>query len=323
MSAPLTVAILAGGLTHEREVSLHSGRRLAGVLSDAGMHVKVLDVDANLLQSLKSMQPDVVWPLIHGSTGEDGSLQGLLELAGLPYIGTSPAACRIASDKTIAGSILSAAGLNVPDSVTIPQKLFREVGVGQVLDLVKARFDFPLVVKPAQGGSALGVTIVSTAAELPRAMVDCFAYDERARIERYVDGRELAVSVVQIGDEPQALPPVEIATDGPYDYDARYFAGRAEYFVPARLSEKESATASKAAERVHFILGLSFVSRTDIILDDAGLAWILDVNVAPGMTETSLFPQAATALAAEGETTVDDLYVDILNAALVERKSRQ
>lgn len=318
MSGPLTVAILAGGLTHEREVSLHSGRRLAAVLSEAGMHVKVLDVDANLLQSLKSMQPDVVWPLIHGSTGEDGSLQGLLELVGVPYVGTSPAACRIASDKAVAGAVLSAAGLNVPDSVTIPQKLFREVGVGQVLDLVKARFDFPLVVKPAQGGSALGVTIVASAAGLPRAMVDCFAYDERARVEQYIEGTEVAVSVVQTGSEPRALPPVEIAADGPYDYDARYFAGRAEYFVPSRLSEEDTAAVKEAAKRAHSILGLRYLSRTDIILDDAGRAWILDVNVAPGMTETSLFPQAATAGALESETTVDDLYVEILNAALTD-----
>ena len=128
----------------------------------------------------------------------------------------------------------------------------------------------------------------------------------------------MAVSVVQTGSAPRALPPVEIAADGPYDYDARYFAGRAEYFVPSRLSDEDTAAVKEAAERAHSILGLRYLSRTDIILDDAGRAWILDVNVAPGMTETSLFPQAATAGALESETTVDDLYVEILNAALTD-----
>ena len=169
MSAPLTVAILAGGLTHEREVSLHSGRRVAAALREAGMYVKIFDVDANLLQRLHSMAPDIVWPLIHGSTGEDGSLQDLLELAGHPYVGTDPASCKLASDKAIAAAVLAREGVAMPDSVTIPQKLFREVGVAPILDLIKARFGFPLVVKPSQGGSALGVTIVEESAALPGA----------------------------------------------------------------------------------------------------------------------------------------------------------
>ena len=130
------------------------------------------------------------------------------------------------------------------------------------------------------------------------------------------------MSVVQTGSAPRALPPVEIAADGPYDYDARYFAGRAEYFVPSRLSEEDTAAVKEAAERAHLVLGLRYLSRTDIILDDAGRAWILDVNVAPGMTETSLFPQAATADALESDTTVDDLYVEILNAAPTDNELR-
>ena len=205
MSAPLTVAILAGGLTHEREVSLHSGRRVAAALREAGMYVKIFDVDANLLQRLHSMAPDIVWPLIHGSTGEDGSLQDLLELAGHPYVGTDPASCKLASDKAIAAAVLAREGVAMPDSVTIPQKLFREVGVAPILDLIKARFGFPLVVKPSQGGSALGVTIVEESAALPGAMVDCYAYGEDARIEKYIDGREVAVAVMELSPRPPYL----------------------------------------------------------------------------------------------------------------------
>ncbi|MCF2707191.1 D-alanine--D-alanine ligase [Arcanobacterium haemolyticum] len=317
MTQPLTVAILAGGLTHEREVSLHSGRRMAAILREAGMQVKLLDVDAGLIQTLQSMSPDVVWPLLHGSTGEDGSIQDLLELVGVPYVGSKPGACRIASDKAVASEILARDGICVPSAMTLPQTLFREVGVAPVLELIKARFGFPLVVKPSQGGSALGVTIVDEGAALPGAMVDCFAYGGEARIEEYVEGREIAVSVVDIDDEgPRALPPVEIVTDGPYDYDARYNAGRAEYFVPARLEERELAEVKDAAVRAHTLLGLGQLSRTDILLKDDGTVCVLDVNVAPGTTETSLLPQAAAAYAREVGVSVNDLYVEIIEAAV-------
>ncbi len=316
MTRPLTIAILAGGLTHERDVSLHSGRRMAGVLREAGIQVKVLDVDATLLQHLQAMSPDVVWPLIHGSTGEDGSLQDLLELIGIPYVGTRPASCRMASDKAIASALVERAGVRVPQSMTIPQALFREVGVSPVLKLIGSRFGFPLVVKPAQGGSALGVTIVEEASQLPGAMVDCYAYGEQARIEEYIAGRELAISVVDVNGGPHALPPVEISTDGPYDFDARYNPGRAEYFVPARMSEEQLEAVKAMAEKVHTILGLRHLSRTDVIVQDDGTIQFLDVNVAPGTTETSLFPQAAAAEAAARGTHADEIYIQILRAAL-------
>lgn len=315
MTRPLTIAILAGGLTHERDVSLHSGRRMAGVLREAGIQVKVFDVDAGLLQHLTAMAPDVVWPLVHGSTGEDGSLQDLLELIGIPYVGTRPAACRMASDKAIASALVERAGISVPQSMTIPQTLFREVGVTPVLELISSRFSFPLVVKPAQGGSALGVTIVEEASQLPGAMVDCYAYGEQARIEQHIAGREVAISVIDVDGGPHALPPVEISTDGPYDFDARYNPGRSEYFVPARMSEQELNAVKSVAEKVHTILGLRHLSRTDVIVEDDGTIQFLDVNVAPGTTETSLFPQAAAAEAEARGGQADQIYIQILDAA--------
>ncbi|GAA4425578.1 D-alanine--D-alanine ligase [Georgenia halophila] len=309
--APATVAVLAGGLSHERDVSLRSGRRVAGVLRDAGLEVQVLDVDSELLPRLAKLQPDVVWPLVHGSTGEDGSLQNVLDLVHAPYVGSEAAACRLASSKPVAKALLRQAGLSTPDHAALPQSVFREVGARGVLDAVERDLGLPLVVKPAAGGSALGVTVVHAADQLPEAMVSCFAYGDVALLEKAVHGVEVAVSVIDVEGGPRALPAVEIVTEGPYDYDARYNAGRSEYFVPARLNEAQTATVHDLAVAVHRTLGLRHLSRTDMILDDEGTAWFLDVNVAPGMTETSLFPQAAIA----DERDLSDIYLAIVEAA--------
>ncbi len=259
------------------------------------MDVTVLDVDASLLSTLTTERPEVVWPLLHGASGEDGSVRDVLELLGLDYVGTGPRASRAAWNKAIAKNVVLGAGIDTPDYVTLPQSLFRELGAQPVLDAVVSRLGLPLVVKPNQGGSALGVTLVSRAEDLPRAMVDCFAYGELALIEKAVQGTEVAVSVVDGPDGPQALPPVEIVTDGPYDYDARYNPGRTSYFAPARLSAPVLARVAQVAVDAHVALGLRGLSRSDLIVDTDGVAHFLEVNVAPGMTETSLFPQAAHA----------------------------
>jgi len=308
-----SVAVLAGGLSHERDVSIRSGRRVAGVLRDAGLDVHVLDVDAELLPHLRQIRPDVVWPLVHGSTGEDGSLQNLLDLVGVPYVGSEAAACRLASSKPVAKALLRQAGLPTPDHAALPQSVFREVGARTVLSAVEDTLGLPLMVKPAAGGSALGVTEVSSTDQLPEAMVACFAYGDVALLERAVRGVEVAVSVIDVEGEPRALPAVEIVTDGPYDYDARYNPGRSEFFTPARLDEGQTSAVQELAVAVHRTLGLRHVSRTDMILDDDGVAWFLDVNVAPGMTETSLFPQAAIA----DPRDLADIYVDIVSTAAV------
>ncbi len=302
------VAILAGGLSHERDVSLRSGRRVAESLRAAGLEVSVHDLDADLLGFLDQHRPDVVWPLLHGASGEDGSVRDVLELVGVPYVGTGPRECRTAWSKPVAKSIVLGAGLSTPEYVTLPQSLFRELGAQPVLDAVVARLGLPLVVKPTQGGSALGVTLVERADQLPRAMVDCFAYGNVALIERAVRGTELAVSVVDLDGGPRALPPVEIVTDGPYDYDARYNPGRTEYFAPARLDADVTARVQDVAVRAHKALGLRDLSRTDVVLDADGVVQFLEVNVAPGMTETSLFPQAARAAGLD----LTELYVSLV-----------
>lgn len=306
------VAVLAGGLSHERDVSLRSGRRVAEALRSVGVEVSIHDVDSDLVPALTDLQPDLVWPLLHGASGEDGSVRDVVQLLGLRLLGTGPRASRVAWSKPIAKTIVARAGLATPEFVTLPQSLFRELGAGRVLDAVVSRLGLPLVVKPSRGGSALGVNLVSSADDLPRAMVDCFAYSDTALIERAVVGTEVAVSVLDTGDGPVALPPVEIVTDGAYDYDARYNPGRVEYFTPARLSDDVAAAVRDAAVAAHRSLGLSRLSRTDLIVDGSGRPWFLEVNVAPGMTETSLLPQAA-----EGAGhNLGDLYRSLVLASL-------
>ena len=313
------VLVLAGGLSHERDVSLRSGRRVAQLMRDAGLDVEVRDLDAELLPALSADPPDVVFPLVHGSTGEDGSIRGLLELLDIPYVGSTSAVCRLASRKPVAKAIVAAAGVATPAFVTLPRGLFNEIGSGAVLSTAVDGLGLPLVVKPEDGGSALGVTVVESAEDLPDAMVACFSYGNAALVERSVTGTEVAVSVVETEDGPVALPPVEIVTDGPYDYDARYNAGRTEYFVPARLDEATREAAAQAALAAHRALGLRDLSRTDLIVDEQGTPWFIDMNVAPGMTELSLFPQSAQAWAAQGGPTFTELVTALVHRAAARR----
>lgn len=306
------VVVLSGGLSHERDVSLRSGRRVAEALRSTGIEVVVHDVDADLLTFLRETRPDVVWPLLHGASGEDGSVRDVLDMVGLPYVGTGPRASRVVWNKPIAKAALLEAGLATPDYVTLPQSLFRDLGAQPVLDTIVRRLGLPLVVKPTEGGSALGVTVVTRAADLPRAMVECFAYGETALIEQAIDGVELAVSVIDAPDGPEALPAVEIVADGGYDYAARYVAGETEFFAPARLTAQQAALVADVAVRAHEALHLRHLSRTDMILDRSGTPHILEVNVAPGMTEMSLLPQA---VAASGHDLAD-LYRTIVDMAL-------
>lgn len=295
MSDKPKVLIIAGGLTHERDVSERSGRRVANALQLSGHEVRVTDLDSHLLATIEEFSPDVVWPLVHGSVGEDGSLQTLLESVDIPFVGSASAQSHIASHKPTAKALVASSGVSTPGWVTFPQLFFRQIGAEQVLSSLKA-FPFPAVIKPANGGSALGVGRASSVDDLRSAMVDAFAYGESVMVEECIEGRDIAVSVVDFGDEPLALPPVEIVTDGGrYDYEARYTTDATQYFVPARLSDEALADVQLAALTVHSVLGLRDMSRIDFVVDAQGTPWFIDANVVPGMTDTSLFPQAAEA----------------------------
>lgn len=314
----MNVLILAGGMSHERDVSIRSGRRVKDALESRGIKATVADVDAQLIPTLRELGDDgVVWPLLHGASGEDGSLQALLELVGVPFVGTRAREARVAWIKPVAKAVLARSDVATPDYVTLPQSLFREVGADPMMGALLDRFPLPVVVKPARGGSALGVTLVTEPGELAHAMVQCFAYDDIAMIERALTGTEVGVSVIGSGEDAHILPPVEIVCDGPYDYDARYNAGRVEYFSPARLDKEVAAAVEAVALSVHQTLGLVDISRIDMILEN-GVPNVIDINVSPGMTETSLLPQAIEASGAD----LGVLYETICADALARYRSR-
>jgi D-alanine-D-alanine ligase len=308
--ADLRVLVLAGGLSFEREVSLRSGQRVVDALRAAGVEVSQTDVDAGLLPLLAAESPDAIFIALHGASGEDGSLRDVLDLCGVPYVGSTAPAARRAWDKPLAKATMRDAGLPTPDWVTLPHDRFAELGAVAILDRVVERLGLPLMVKPSQGGSGLGATAVPTCEALPAAMIACFGYGSTALVERYVPGRDVAVSVVDLGDGPIALPAVEIVPhSGVYDYEARYTAGRTTWHTPARLSPELSARVAALAVQVHTVLGLRDLSRVDLIVTDSGDCQILEVNVAPGMTETSLLPMAVHAAGLELGKVIRSLAV--------------
>ncbi|RFA23437.1 D-alanine--D-alanine ligase family protein [Subtercola boreus] len=291
-----TVVVLAGGISHEREVSLRSGRRVADSLLTRGHRVIMREPDGSLLAYLTETSPDLVWPALHGASGEDGSLRALLDAQGVAYVGSEAAAAQLAWHKPTAKVLVSRAGYRTPDSITLPRETFRELGASQVLDGVLKHLGTPVVVKPAMGGSAQGVTVVETEADLPRAVVDAYTYGETALIERKVSGTEISVGVIDTGDGPFALPAVEIVPrSGVYSFEARYNAGETQFYTPARIDDASAARAGEAALAIHLALGLRHISRIDLIIDSDGLPWFLEANVLPGLTETSLVPQGILA----------------------------
>ena len=295
-TTPRTIVVLAGGLSHERDVSLRSGRRVSDSLAQHGIEVVMRDPDATLLEYLGESRPDVVWPALHGASGEDGALRGLIEFLDIPFVGSRSEASRLAWDKPTAKVVVAAAGVPTPRSITLPRDTFRELGAGAVLDIISAELPVPVVVKPAQGGSAQGVSIVDALDELPRAMVNAYTYSDVALIEQKIVGTEIAVSIIDTGDGPVALPAIEIEpVSGVYTFEARYTAGETRYYAPARISDEIAARAADVAIKAHVALGLRHISRIDLIVDAAGTPWFLEASTMPGLTETSLFPLALEA----------------------------
>jgi D-alanine-D-alanine ligase len=295
-TTPRSIVVLAGGLSHERDVSLRSGRRVSESLSQHGLSVVTRDPDATLLDVLRETSPDVIWPALHGASGEDGALRGLLDYLGIPFVGSTPDATRLAWDKPTAKVLVARAGVSTPRSITLPRDTFRELGASAVLDVITAELTGPVVVKPSQGGSAQGVSIVDDHEELPRAMVNAYTYHDVALIEEKIVGTEIAVSIIDTGDGPVALPAIEIEPiSGVYSFEAHYTAGETRFYAPARLAPDVAARAAEVAIAAHQALGLRHISRVDLIVDGAGTPWFLEASVMPGLTETSLFPLALEA----------------------------
>jgi D-alanine-D-alanine ligase len=313
-----SVVVLAGGLSHERDVSLRSGRRLSAALRSVGVTVEEWDTDAALLARLRDHRPDAVLVALHGGEGEGGSVQTILEMLGIPFVGADSHACRRAWDKPSAKTELARAGLATPDWVVLPHSTFRELGAQAVLDAMVERLGLPMMLKPDQGGSALGAHVVRDVAELPAAMVGCLAYGETVLAERFVEGVEVAVSVVDGPAGPEALLPVEIVpASGVYDYTARYTAGLTDFHTPARLAEPAATAVAELAVAAHRLLGLRDVSRTDAIVGADGQVYFLEVNLSPGLTETSLLPMAAEA----GGRSLGDIYAGLIERAVARAES--
>jgi D-alanine-D-alanine ligase len=288
----MKVAVLKGGRSLERGISLRSGARVEDALGRLGHEVLPLEADGDLVKRLMAGEPDVAFIAMHGMGGEDGTAQELLEILGVPFTGPGVAACARCIDKVMAKHELRLAGIPTPDWFAFNETAFRELGAAEALGGLEERLGFPLVVKPSRGGSALGVKFAENWFDVPEALISAFSYDDRVLLERFVDGRELAVSV--LGGEP--LPIVEaIPNSGDsYDFEARYEIGRTSFVCPAQLEPDEAAAVTAAALAAYEALGCSGFSRVDLILGADG-PQVLEVNAIPGLTDTSLLPQAAEA----------------------------
>jgi D-alanine-D-alanine ligase len=308
----MRVVVLGGGRSPEREVSLRSGHRVVTALTAVGHDAELVDPgEVPLAATLLERAPDICYLTLHGSEGEDGTVQRLLELVEIPYTGTAPYDCHVAFDKVLAKDALRRAGVATPAWAVVEDRALRDLGAGSALSAVIDRTGLPCVVKPSRGGSAMGVGFVDRASDLPGAVMAALSFSTAAVVEAKVEGSEVAIGLV--GTPWEALPLVEISPKGGvYDYAARYTAGATEYHAPARIDDETTASCVRAGIRAAEALGLRDVTRVDAIVDDAGHPWILEVNVAPGMTETSLLPMAAQA----GGRSVADLCDGVIRSAV-------
>lgn len=291
----MRIAVIAGGRTPERDVSLRGGHRVMMSLTELGHEAWMIDpADVELVRSLGERAPDLCWLALHGKEGEDGTVQRLLDLVGVPYTGTGPFEAEIAFDKVLAKDALVGSGVDTPPWVTIEGSALRDLGAGAALSKAVDRVGLPCVVKPSRSGSALGVGFVEREADLAPAIMAALAFSGAAIVEGKIEGREVSSGLV--GSPLEVLPAVEISPkDGVYDYAARYTAGATEYHAPARLTDEEAAAVRAASERAATALGLRDLTRVDLIVDRGGRPWVLEVNVSPGMTDTSLVPIGARA----------------------------
>lgn len=306
------VLILSGGISHERDISLKSGRRVADGLLSHDVSVEIRDPDGSLIEHLNEAPPSVVWPVLHGASGEDGALRALLEMLGIPYVGSTADASRIAWNKPVAKSLVERAGVVTPRSITLSRDAFRELGAESVLVTVTETFGVPLIVKPAQGGSAQGVSWVDSPEDLRKAMVHAFTYSDIALIEQRIIGVEVCVPIIDTGDGPRAIPAVEIEPiSGHYDFEARYTAGATRFYTPPRLEEGVQKMVSDLALTVFDALGLRDLARVDFIIDSDNTAWFLEASTMPGLTETS-----STALALDSAGyDVGGVYAALVDSA--------
>lgn len=292
----MKVAVLRGGRSAEREVSLRSGAQVEKALRSRGHDVTGVDVDLNTWDVLRDGEFACVFNALHGRFGEDGTIQGMLELLGLPYTGSGVLASALCMDKARANAMLEAAGLDVPP--------FEEVEIKEgiapdVVESLVAMYGLPLVIKPVREGSTIGLTIAQDVDQAATGLVLAARYDRRVLVQEFAKGTEITVGVIATPDV-QVLPTLEIVSENPvYDYDAKYTAGKSHHIIPARIPEPAQREAADSARRAFVELGCAGMARVDIIVDSDGTPWVLEVNTVPGLTELSLLPDAARAAGIE------------------------
>ena len=317
------VAVLKGGGSLERSVSLRSGARAQSALKRLGHDVVAIDAGQELVAQLHDAKPDAAFVALHGRDGEDGTVQGLLEAIGIPYTGSGPSACMRCTDKALAKYLMAEAGIPTPGFSAFKESAIKELGVAAALPDVERRLGFPMVVKPASQGSALGVKFARSEQELPGAIVGALSYDRKVVIERYIKGRDLAVSVLGSqtpGEAPVALPVVEAIPreEEFYNYESRYEIGMTTFVCPAELPDEVARRAQELARETYALLGCHGVARVDLMLEQQSeQLTVLETNVVPGLTETSLLPLAADA----AEIFFDALVERILASAFTRELS--
>ncbi len=291
----MRIGVLMGGRSLERDVSLRSGRRVSRALAELGHEVLDLDVDESLVPTLRRERPDLVYIALHGKFGEDGTVQELLEILDIPFTGPGVYASALGFNKALSKEIFRRQGIPTPPYFVLSEATFQEMGAVHALRPAGEKLGFPLVVKPVAQGSALGIKVAFSPEDLPEAVRTALHYDDRVMLEKYVRGTEIAASILG-NQEPVALPLVEAVPRGDFfDFEARYTPGLTDYYCPARLDESTAQHAAQVALETHLALGCANVSRVDMIIDEEGIPQVLELNISPGMTETSLLPMAAEA----------------------------
>lgn len=286
----LNIAVINGGSSAEAEVSRSSARGVIAALKESYEQVTSIELDSDIANTLAACSPDIVFPILHGPPGEDGTLQGFLEILGYTYVGSDVHSSAIAMDKIVAKDVFRSAGLPVADQVVV----CRSEPVAESVARVQASLGDYVVVKPSSQGSALGVTLIDNANQLHEGLTSGFEYDPRLLVEQRIEGKEITVGVIDTDTGTEAFPVIEITTpeDSWYDFDHRYTEGWSEHIMPAPLTDEQTSDLQRIAIEAHHVLGCRDLSRADFIVADSDI-YLLEVNTMPGMTPTSLYPDGA------------------------------
>jgi len=300
----MKIAVLYGGVSAERDVSLSSGRGIIEALEKNNHEVIAIDFHPNKINDIIALNVDLVFLGLHGKYGEDGRIQGLLDIMGVPYVGSGVAASALAMDKEKSKQIFSS--YNLPIAKSKAYTISNETNIDNVVYDIQHHFSTPFVVKPNREGSTLGLTIVEDVASIEGAIRKAQQNDHMILVEDYVKGRELTVAVLGSTGKEEALPIIEIIPKGDlYDYESKYSIGGSEHIIPAQIDDQLAEQIKQYAVQAHQALGCKTYSRVDFILNETNVPIILEVNTLPGMTATSLFPDAAKAVGMSYETMIE------------------